>query len=190
MLPQQLSLLRTPLITAPQPAGGILNSAANFVGWTLSAVTAVPNAARSPDGKMNAVIVKEDAANSVHYYTATATASFVAQAYTFTSYAKAGDGLRNYYAAVVSSALTSTATVGVSLTTGAITSAAAATNLWSLASAVVTPLPQGWFKVALTFTVSVDTSVLLRCHLLSGASTTSYAGDSGSNIQVWGIDLR
>lgn len=184
-----MHMIRAPLAFAQPLTGGIYNSPDSFSGWPLSAITAIANSARSPDGKMNAVVIREDAANSGHYYTATIIASFLAQAYTFTSYVKAGDGVRNYYAAVVSSNLGSTASVGISLVTGAITSAAAATTLWSAASAVVTALPQGWFRVALTFTVSIDTSVLLRCQLLSGASTVSYAGDAGSTIQLWGINL-
>lgn len=190
-MPAALLIARSgPLIFAQQPSGGLYNSPANFASWSDNQTTHVVNARRAPDGSMNAALVTEDGTSAGHYYQRSVVTSIAAQAYTYSAYIQRVNGIRNGMLNVFSSAFSSQASFGFSLQSGAITLNPATTGSWSGSSAVVTPLPQGWFKAALTFTAATDTSINLLLQLMQGLATSSYAGDSASSNAVWGVDFR
>lgn len=175
---------------AAQPSGGTYD-APPFTGWSDNATTHVLNGAVSPDCSKRSAVITEDGTTAGHYLSESLVASITAASHTFTSYAKRGyTGQRNYIENAFSSTFASEASVGVSLSTCAITLTAVATGSWSGVSATSTALPGGWCKVTLTWTAVVDTQIFLLTQIMSGAATSSYAGDSSSSIWVWGADFR
>lgn len=166
----------------------------NDAGWARTNIGSfgsgsTTDAAVSPAGTQTADLVA--VANGV-----SAGAGFVRQTvlkaasaitYTYSAFAKA-----DYYNRAIlhvndGAANSNRATVTVSLVNGSIEAAAAAAGTFSAASADVRAFPNGWYRIALTFTTSTETSLFCRLYPANSSADTS---DGTRGIFLWGAQLE
>ena len=115
------------------------------------------------------------------------TKAATATTYTATVFAKAQDWDALLLQVNDASTNNNRANVTFSLTTGQITTAAAAVGTFSAASAAATSFGNGWFRASLTFTSSTETGLRIRIYPDNSTTVTS----NGSNgIYIWGAQLE
>jgi hypothetical protein len=147
------------------------------------------DAAVSPDGTQTAdlVAVANGASAGAGFVGQTVSKAASAITYTYLVFAKADYYDRAYLHVNDAATNNNRATVIVSLVNGSIEVAAAAVGTFSAASAVVLAFPNGWYRIALTFTTSTETSLLCRLYPANSSADTS---DGTRGIFLWGADLQ
>lgn len=144
--------------------------------WTNSNTAETVNITTAPDGSFTADLLYEnDATDAPHYLTTAYTATAVP--WTCSGWVKAMTGGRSVV-------LTSTdgGTTGryYDLTTCAVGSAVGAGT-----TGAVTSGPDGWCRVATTQTMGAG-ATSARIYLATADGTSSYAGEAGKGVYVWG----
>jgi hypothetical protein len=163
--------------------------------WSRTTVTffgsgSLVNTESAPNGTLTADLVAvADGSNSgTGFISQDITKAATATTYTVTVFAKAQNW--NAVTLQVNDAATNNnrTTVTFSLTTGQITTAAAAIGTFSAASAAAaTSFGNGWFRASLTFTSSTETGLRIRIYPNNSTTVTS----NGSNgVYLWGAQLE
>jgi len=172
------------------PNSDVLDNAS----WTKSATTISANSVNSPDGTANADKVVETATTAVHSLIRF-DAGIASGTYTLSAFCKYAG--RKYLVVRFNDYATdaNAASVVVDLETGSITGAATAYGTFSAASATVTDVGNGWYRIALKAAVS-STGIGLKFSLSNdgtrdaNGSANSYAGDGTSGAYVWGAQYE
>jgi hypothetical protein len=160
--------------------------------WTKTNVTITANAVASPDGTTNADKIVETATSAFHIVNQN-TAFTGATPHTASYFVKAAE--RGYAAVqIYTDGITKRYTANVDLATGAITSTDSVGSPVS-PSAVVTPAPDGFWRIAVTAT---NTSGIVGSLIaVSDSATPTYAsgcptylGDITKGIYVYGAQLE
>ena len=142
--------------------------------WSKVSASVTANAVAAPDGTTTADLLIAAAASSQHRLDQTTT--IAAAAHTFSVFLKAG----GYSFATLR---VGTSGVVINLTDGTTNVPTAG---WSVA---VTTLANGWYRVALSGTASLNDTVRINVdNTESGAST--FTGDGTSGIYLWGAQLE
>ena len=148
--------------------------------------TVLSNAIIAPDGALTA---DRYITNSGTLFTATLINQVVTTAagtYTFSCYAKAGGYDRVVFNLRDNASSLNTGTVTVSIVDGSIVSSGS-TGTFTGASAVVTAVGNGWYRVALTCTTTGATA--FQCRIWNQDSTIT-SGNGYSGIFIWGAQLE
>lgn len=191
MNPRVFAVVVLPPPAIAPPSGGIYSST-SLGEWSASQSSLAVAQIKGPDCALSGTIQKEDgSATSDHNITKQVTSTILAQAYTFSVYAKRAIGNRNIQLLLASSTFGSFVNVAVDLLTGEVLAGPFANGSYVSQSATITRNGK-WWKVALTATLIVDTSVFLLIYPWNGGSggTSNYTGDNVSSIAVWGADFR
>ena len=57
-------------------------------------------------------------------------------------------------------------------------------------SSSITPVGNGWYRIAVTTRVLLSTNVGLYFHVMSNATTTSFTADGSSGVYIWGAQVE
>lgn len=186
-IPSLLPLLLNPRIPFVYPPGAIYQTL-DFVGYGASALTLSTNAALAPAYTQTAATLIETGATSDHSL-GTGIASMGTGAKTLTFFVKSvgSRSVRlNFYNFDFTTYVTlMVSPMGVIDGGNTFITGAGFTGL----ATTITPSPNGWYKVVATFTVA-SASVMNPYFYLWNGAATSYAGDSASGVQLWGLDIR
>lgn len=149
--------------------------------WPKTNITLTPNATTAPDGTLTADLFAATTNTNAYYYRGVSLANGT---YTYSIYVKkfGVDGTHNFY---FNDATSSQATVTMTFTGGVLSlSSVLTTNVFSAGSATATNIGNGWYRVALTATITNGTgpAVALTC------GNTGRDGYSG--IYIWGAQLE
>ena len=153
--------------------------------WVKNAALVTPNAAVAPDGTITADKLIENTINSNHRADQSVTYA-ASTTYTISFFVKAAERFRGLIAldtgVVVFPAATSAA---FNLSTKTIT------VVGTGASASITELSNGWFRLSLTATSSAGGfSTTPGIRVYNDAGTNTYLGDGISGFYVWGAQLE
>jgi hypothetical protein len=157
--------------------------------WTTleASISADVVATTAPDGTNTADKLVESVANDEHRVTQSITKAASATTYTVSVFAKSTE--RNLQFGIDSGTAANIGQAIFNLTNGTVGSATVAGTFTS-ASASIQALPNGWYRCSVTATTGTETTVRIRIRLVSGASTTTYAGDGTSGIFLWQAQLE
>lgn len=149
--------------------------------WPKTNITLTPNATTAPDGTLTADLFAATTNTNAYYYRGVSLANGT---YTYSIYVKkfGVDGTHNFY---FNDATSSQATVTMTFTGGVLSLSSVLTNnVFSAGSATATKIGNGWYRVALTATITNGTgpAVALTC------GNTGRDGYSG--IYIWGAQLE
>lgn len=156
--------------------------------WTRNEVTLTVNASAAPDGSMTADRLTERLANALHYLRTTNPVSFLeGHTYTVGCYLKAAG---RSHGGIAIPTTTGTVIGFADLTTGRFTLYPTPFEEIAQVSGEILVTPNGWVRVALTFSLSADLSSSPAIHLSdTGTVLAAYAGDASKGIDVWGAFL-
>ncbi len=164
------------------------SAALDNAAWTKSAVTATADVLVAPDGQTTAERVRETSATGVHrvgFDDLTVVADTV---HTASVHVKA-DGRTTGRVYWADSGLTKGAYADFDLTAGTI-GAAAALGAGVALDSGIEALANGWYRVWVTGKVDgVATAGTLSVLPTQSAGVTSYAGDTGKGLYVWGAQV-
>jgi hypothetical protein len=161
--------------------------------WAATGSTVSVNAITAPSGAATADKLIADSGVAVSSSSVSAfvrqdiTKAATATTYTFSVFAKADEfnAIRLFARDDATSA--NNAAVSVLLTNGTVLTAAAAGGTFTNADKVITPVGNGWYRVALIFTSFTETAI--RCiYAVNDSSATT--GDGTKGIYVWGAQLE
>lgn len=160
--------------------------------WTQVRLTGVTaDAATAPDGTVSADALVENGLAGTHYLRLLAFAKDgIAIRYTLSAFVKANS--RSWVQLNVDDNVSSSngANAIFDLSTGTIDSSGDNGNgAFSDIVPAIESLPNGWYRVSLTFTTNTTESINCDFRLHNGTST-SYNGDGSSNLYVWGAQLN
>lgn len=167
--------------------------ALNNAAWTAFAATVTGDNVLAPDGTLTADTLTSDGTTSGHFvYPANVSVS-AGERYTFSVYVRAGAG-RYISLRGISTIASSTNWPWITFDTQ---TQAITTNGLVLASGVV-PLPNGWFRVWLSWTQTASTSTTSPIIALSDVATapaiSTSSGNSftsaGVSMALWGAQLN
>lgn len=159
--------------------------------WNRTRCSVTTNATTAPDGTVTADKIIGTAVAGNHKVFAPVVAK-AASAVTYTGSVYVKSGEYNFAAVGLSdSAENGVSSVGINLTTGAITDVSA-DNGFVGGTAMVENIGSGWWRVSLTCTSNTSTSIRLRVisSLTLQANGDSEVGDGVSGIYVWGAQLE
>jgi hypothetical protein len=144
--------------------------------WTKTRSSITANTIVAPDGTLTGdKLIEDTTASNTHRLSQAVTVAAIA--YTLSFYAKAAE--RNWIK-VISAALTG---VNFDLAAGTVGIANSGNT------GVITPVGNGWYRCAVTFTPASG-SRDVGIELASGNNVTSYTGDGYSGIYIWGAQLE
>ena len=158
--------------------------------WTKANATVRPNVVIAPDGITTVEKLVEDTTSNVHFALQTVAKAASQITYTASLYARAAE--RRYVRAYLySNSSSNRIEVTINLSTGAV-EYLTNNGTWTLGSCVVTPLPNDWYRIAITGLSDTDTTVRLLVAPSTGptAAASIYLGDGVSGIYVWGTQLE
>ena len=157
--------------------------------WTLTNITAASNNATAPDGSTTAATIRETSATGAHEMRQQIAKPAESASYTLSAYVKA-DGRSAVSLYLADGSGTNGAYVGFDVVAGyRLYPPGTSGTGFSDASAAIESANDGWFRVSLTATVNTDTALRAYIQLHDG-SGTSYAGDIGKGLLVWGAQLE
>lgn len=157
--------------------------------WTRTNVTAASDDATAPDGSETAATLRETTATGAHGLAQDVTKDAASLTMTGSIYVRA-DGRDAVTLSLTDSTGANGASVLVDIAAGYIVEQASlAGSGFSAASAAIENAGSDWWRVSLTATTTADTTLrfAVQCHDGSG---TSYAGDDGLGVIVWGAQLE
>ena len=143
----------------------------------------IVNAIAAPNGTVTADKIVENTATAQHmvYQSTTPEAG---KAYVFSFYAKAAE--RTFVIGAFSGGgISPDCTIGVNLNTGAVVSTAGSPEFTQ-----VTPIGDGWYRIALIKTMVSATGLQPRILISTNGTSQSYTGDGTSGIYIWGAQLE
>jgi hypothetical protein len=157
-------------------SGDISNAA-----WSKLNASVTANAAVAPDGTLTGAKIVEDGTLNQHGVLQTLTV-VSGSAYTQSVFAKAGERTWLY----MTEGNNVTATAWFNLATGALGTVSGTGS----PSATITPLGNGWYRCALTFTpIATSANIQVRPTTANGSSS-AYQGDGASGLYAWGGQLE
>lgn len=157
--------------------------------WTKSGITISANVTTSPDGTVDADKLVEDSSAGTHSATSTAVSkSAVATTYTYSLYAKAAERSALQMRIADGSNSANRVICDANLATQTVSTSVGGT--FTNASATITHVGNGWFRITLTGTSSTETSIFAHAFLANPAGTISYTGTVGSGLYIWGAQLE
>jgi hypothetical protein len=160
----------------------------NNASWTKHNLQAfgsgsIVNAIAAPNGTVTADKIVENTATTQHmvYQSTTPEAG---KAYVFSFYAKAAE--RTFVIGAFSGGgISPDCTIGVNLNTGAVVSTAGSPEFTQ-----VTPIGDGWYRIALIKTMVSATGLQPRILISTNGTSQSYTGDGTSGLFIWGAQLE
>jgi hypothetical protein len=155
--------------------------------WSLLTATVSANSGVAPDGTTTADKIRTDSAAANGSSGVSQTVTTAAAVYTYSAYAKAVEFNRVVLQVRDNASASNSASVTVSLVDGSITTAAASAGTFTGASATVTSVGSGYYRVALTFTSTGATAFRTRIFADDAVATT---GNGTSGILAWGAQLE
>lgn len=154
--------------------------------WTKSNASITADAATSPAGTATADKLVEDTATSSHFVRQNAT-GVVGTSYTSTVFVKAAErtaGVLVHFDGAVFCG------VSINLSTGVLSSPPVDLGVTdALATATVQNCGNGWYRVSVTRTQAVTTTIQTRIVTQNGANGL-YTGNGTSGLYVWGAQLE
>lgn len=154
--------------------------------WTKSNASITADAATSPAGTATADKLIEDTATSSHFVRQNAT-GVVGTSYTSTVFVKAAErtaGVLVHFDGAVFCG------VSINLSTGVLSSPPVDLGVTdALATATVQNCGNGWYRVSVTRTQAVTTTIQTRIVTQNGANGL-YTGNGTSGLYVWGAQLE
>lgn len=158
--------------------------------WTRTNVTATADGATAPDGSTTAARLRETAVTGNHEARQQITKPAASGQYTGSVYVKP-DGRAHAALWLADSTGLNGAYAGFALSgAGSLLYPAGTSGTgFSGASAAITDAGGGWYRVQVAVTTNADSGLRLyvQCHNGSG---TSYAGDTGKGLLVWGAQVE
>jgi hypothetical protein len=157
--------------------------------WSKNASTITANAAIAPDGTVTADKLVENSSNDGHY-ALNLLSGTNGTIYTASVYLKMAE--RRYAVFDVTDALTGGIYVYVDLQTGVITQSATAAGSWTGASASITSVGNGWYRVSITGKLGANNTaapLVVLSNSPTGGEVPVYTGDGTSGIYLWGAQL-
>lgn len=136
----------------------------------------------APNGAATADLLIETAVNSEHYGTDFSFTPTAGLQYVWSVFVRQGPGTRNLHLRIAGG---NNAVVNFNLSTRVMTTSGA-----QFVKAAYQAMPNGYFRVTLTWTATNATSTTCRIQLANGVATTSYLGDGTSGLYVWGRQLE
>lgn len=156
--------------------------------WGKTQITIALNTETAPDGTLTAKkIVESTTANVYHFLNQVITKTAAPIQYTGSIYVK--DAGRQLELIFSENAGASGAVVRVNLLTGVISSPAAVFGSMTSASATLTNVGGGWYRITLTATTGSFSLVSLQLVPHNGTNNT-YSGDGVSGLFIWGAQLE
>jgi len=173
------------LVLGPERTNSLLRSQEfDNAYWSKNNASISANATTAPDGTITADKIEETTATGIHGVNRIITAANVAvQASTF---AKAAE--RNFACVGITDLTTGDAAVFVDLTTGAMTTTSGGS--WTGVSAFALSCANGFWFIGLLATKGAGTDFSPYVRAATGPSTVSYAGTTGSGINIWQSDVQ
>lgn len=151
---------------------------------TSVAATAITNTAAAPDGTITADTAIEDATNAEHYILDHNTTPVAGTTYTFSAFVKDGPGAnRSLYLRVAGGAI-----AGIYFNPR--TKTASSPGGANYVSSGFAELPNGWFRVWVTYTAPSTTTAIHRIQLLDDILNTIYTGNGTSGLYIWGLQCE
>lgn len=157
----------------------------NDAVWSKTNATVTANATTAPDGAATADKIEETSATGFHGVTQIITLG--AGAVTLSAFVKSAE--RTFALVGMTDTATGDCNAIVNLTTGAVVGGGAGGS-WTGRSVTVTAVANGFWWVTVTGTKGASASVGPYIRAALDASTTSYAGTTGSGIFAWQADLQ
>jgi hypothetical protein len=159
--------------------------------WSASSSSVTTNAVSAPDGTTTADKIVEAAATARHYVAQSISKAASNITYSVSVWFKAGE--RTFGSIRVSDGpQTGDARVNINLSTGVAGSTVTSGVGFSAASASVQSGLDGWYRLALVFTSSADTTLRVEPGIDSDIDATalSYTGDGTSGLYAWGVQVE
>jgi hypothetical protein len=155
--------------------------------WVKTRVGVVANSTTDPLQQQTTVdLLQEDTASGTHQTYRTSPTLVSGSSYTFSVYVKAVGRSRVYLQfPTTGSAFSAAQTAHFLLSEGG-----SITSLSATATAIITSLPDGWYRVSITSTTTGAGTVRAVIGLVVSGTTSSYVGDGTSGIYVWGAQLE
>lgn len=155
--------------------------------WTVAQATVTVDQTTSPSGTNTADKIAETAIANTHSVKQTFTKAASALQYAFSCYLKAAE--RSIAWLSVDDGVNGNAYF-FNLATGVVGSTAAFGTGFTAVSAIINPLPNGFYRCTILFTTTTGTT--LNCSIATSTAdgTQSYLGVAGSGIYAWGAQLE
>jgi hypothetical protein len=156
--------------------------------WSTTRATVSANVTASPDGTVNADKLVDDATATQTHSVAQSLTIVAATNYTLSLYVKAAE----YTSARILLGDTggnNGVRVDVNLITGATTTGTNGTG-WTLLSAAMTAVGNGWWRVTLSGTNATATAGTVVIYNTSSFGTIIYTGVVGNGVYIWGAQLE
>jgi hypothetical protein len=158
--------------------------------WTVSQSTVTANSIASPTGATTADALFETSATSEHRIRQNFTGLTANTNYTISVYIKDLGGRNLSIRVLDTDNLTNGYLALFSPLSGTVVTAATSIGSGVAASASITALLGGWYRVALTGNAGAAcTKYILDFFSMSG-TTSSFAGDTGKGLYLWGAQLE
>jgi hypothetical protein len=157
-------------------------------GWSANGISITTNSTTAPDGTSTASTLSESATTSQHF-NGSASSSFPnSTVYTQSVYAKAGT-------VSVLQLVFASGPWGVNAYANYDLSSGVLGTVGSSATATITSVGSGWYRCTLTATTTAAANgagvILTLCNnSTTAARVPSYAGNTASNIYIWGAQLE
>ena len=155
--------------------------------WTKTGATVTQDQIANPNNQLiDADKLVEDTANSAHSATDTSPTLVSGAAYTFSIYAKADERNRLYLRMTSGSAYGAAkeAWFHLSGVSGSSSNASAGTT------ATITALDNGWYRCSITAATNGSGTTDCVIGIATSAGASTYTGDGGSGLYVWGAQLE
>lgn len=159
----------------------------NDASWTKNNVTITADATTAPDGALVADKLVETAANDVHDVRKVGVAASALTIYTQSIYLKSAERTKCELQ-MFGNAGGSTVSVDLSAVTA---TTVGAYGGWASASATISVVGNGWYRVTHTVTTNTGLPALTAFVCLrNAAGSASYTGDGTSGMFLWGAQLE
>jgi len=158
--------------------------------WTKSGSTISANTTTAPNGTLTADTLIENTANTTHQIFQSITSGIIgANQYTATLYVKQySTSNRNIALRIQDNAFTFGGVIAVfNPATGALVTSS--TTLSGVIVSTSSTLVNGFYRIAVTFTIASSTAFRYDVVLYNGTSN-SYLGDGVSGVNIWGTQLN
>jgi len=156
------------------------SDAFNGSNWTRTRCSVDPDVTLSPDNTTNADKFIEDTSSGTHALSTTGLLTISSVAYTGSVYAKAGE--RSWVVVGIGASVAGLAYFNLSNgTVGTVTSGFTAS---------ITSAGNGWYRCAISGTISTSNQSAMSIYLATGNGGVSYVGNGTNGAFVWGAQLE
>jgi hypothetical protein len=165
----------------------LLRSADWSATWTAENATQTAAAIMAPSGTVAGTRIVETSATGAHDYYQTFTKASSSLTYAFSVYVKAAERNRVQLSIGITGG---SAYAQFSLASGTVASSGTTGSGMTHLQSDIVPAGGGWYRCSVVATTDSSTSVATAITLMSGAGTTSYAGNTSSGLYVWGAQFE